>query len=37
VEVRGDDVHLKIDEANNTKVWISASAIGKNLSEEKKE
>jgi preprotein translocase subunit YajC len=37
VEVRGDDVHLKIDEANNTKIWISSSAIGKNLSEEKKE
>jgi preprotein translocase subunit YajC len=37
VEVRGDDVHLKVDEANNTKVWISASAIGKNLSEEKKD
>lgn len=37
VEVRGDDVHLKVDEANNTKVWVSASAIGKNLSEEKKE
>ncbi len=37
VEVRGDEVHLKIDEANNTKIWISASAIGKNLAEEKKE
>ncbi len=37
VEVRDDEVHLKIDEANNTKIWISASAIGKNLSEEKKD
>ncbi len=37
VEVRGDEVHLKIDEANNTKVWISATAIGKNLAEDKKE
>lgn len=37
VEVRDDEVHLKVDESNNTKVWISASAIGKNLSEEKKE
>jgi len=36
-EVRGDEVHLKIDEANNTKIWISASAIGKNLAEEKKD
>jgi len=37
VEVRDEEVHLKVDEANNTKIWISASAIGKNLSEEKKE
>jgi preprotein translocase subunit YajC len=37
VEVRDDEVHLKVDESNNTKIWISASAIGKNLSEEKKE
>ena len=37
VEVRGDEVHLKVDEANNTKVWISTSALGKNLVEEKKE
>jgi preprotein translocase subunit YajC len=37
VEVRGDEVHLKVDEANNTKIWVSTSAIGKNLAEEKKE
>ncbi len=37
VEVRGDEVHLKIDEANNTKIWIVTSAINKNLSEEKKD
>jgi preprotein translocase subunit YajC len=37
VEVRDDEVHLKIDEANNTKIWVSTTAIGKNLSEEKKD
>jgi len=37
VEVREDEVHLKVDEANNTKIWVSKSAIGKNLSEEKKD
>lgn len=37
VEVKGDEVHLKVDEANNTKIWISTSAINKNLAEEKKE
>ena len=37
VEVRDDEVHLKIDESNNTKIWVSTSAIGKNLSEGKKE
>ncbi|MBN1507753.1 MAG: preprotein translocase subunit YajC [Sedimentisphaerales bacterium] len=36
VEVREDEVHLKVDEANNTKIWVSKSAIGKSLSEEKK-
>jgi preprotein translocase subunit YajC len=34
MEVRGDEVVLKIDESNNTKIRISASAIGKNLSQE---
>ncbi len=34
MEVRGDEVILKIDESNNTKIRISASAIGKNLSQE---
>ena len=37
VEVRDDEVHLKVDESNNTKIWVSVSAVGKNLSEEKKE
>ncbi len=34
VEVKGDEVVLKIDESNNTKMRISASAIGKNLSKD---
>jgi preprotein translocase subunit YajC len=36
VDVRGDEVVLKIDEANNTKIRISTSAIGKNLSNAEK-
>lgn len=34
VDVRGDEVVLKVDESNNTKIRISTSAIGKNLSQE---
>ncbi len=34
IEVKGDEVVLKIDESNNTKMRISASAIGKNLSKD---
>jgi preprotein translocase subunit YajC len=34
MDVKGDEVVLKIDEATNTKVHISVSAIGKNLSQE---
>jgi len=37
VEVRGEEVTLKVDETNNTKVRISTSAIGKNLSQEGKD
>jgi preprotein translocase subunit YajC len=36
VEVRGDEVLLKVDENNNTKIWFVASAIGKNISNEVK-
>ena len=35
VKISGDEVTLKIDESNNTKIKIIASAIGKNLSKEK--
>lgn len=37
VDVRGDEVVLKVDESNNTKIRISTSAIGKNLSQDGKE
>ena len=32
IEVKGDEVVLKVDEANNTRIHVSVSAIGKNLS-----
>ena len=35
-DVRGDEVLIKVDENNNTKIWFAASAIGKNLSNEGK-
>jgi preprotein translocase subunit YajC len=37
MDVKGDEVVLKIDEATNTKIHISTTAIGKNLSQEGKE
>jgi len=37
MDVKGDEVVLKIDEATNTKIHVSMSAIGKNLSQEGKE
>lgn len=37
VDVRGDEVTLKVDESNNTKIRVSTSAVGKNLSEEGKD
>jgi preprotein translocase subunit YajC len=33
VEVRDDEIVLKVDESNNTKIKISPSAIGTSLSE----
>ena len=36
VDVKDDEVVLKVDESNNTKIRIMASAIGKNLSNEGK-
>jgi preprotein translocase subunit YajC len=37
VEVKGDEVVLKIDESNNTRIRVSTTAIGKNLSQEGKD
>ena len=34
VNIKGDEITLKIDESNNTKITIVASAIGKNMSAE---
>ncbi|RPJ22603.1 MAG: preprotein translocase subunit YajC [Planctomycetaceae bacterium] len=34
MDVKGDEVILKIDEATNTKIHVSTSAIGKNLSQD---
>jgi preprotein translocase subunit YajC len=35
VDVKDDEITLKIDESNNTKIKVIPSAIGKNLSDEK--
>jgi len=35
VDVKGDEVTLKIDESNNTKIKIATSAVGRNLSQNK--
>ncbi len=35
VDVREDEIVLKVDEANNTKIRVAPSAIGTKLSEEK--
>jgi preprotein translocase subunit YajC len=36
VDVKGDEVLVKVDENNNTKIWFVASAIGKNMTSEGK-
>jgi preprotein translocase subunit YajC len=35
VDIKGDEITLKVDESNNTKIKVAASAIGKNLSQDK--
>ncbi len=35
VDIKGDEVTLKIDESNNTKIKIASSAIGRNMSKDK--
>lgn len=34
VDVKDDEITLKIDESNNTKIKITASAVGKNLTKD---
>lgn len=34
VDIKDDEIILKVDESNNTKIHIAMSAIGKNLSKE---
>jgi preprotein translocase subunit YajC len=34
VDIKGDEIILKVDEANNTKIRVLASAIGKTLESE---
>jgi len=36
VDIKDDEITLKVDESNNTKIKVVPSAIGKNLSKEKK-
>jgi len=35
VDVKDDEITLKVDESNNTKIKVASSAIGRNLSKEK--
>ena len=35
VDIKGDEITLKIDESNNTKMHVVSSAIGKNLTKDK--
>ena len=35
VDIKGDEVTLKVDESNNTKIKVVATAIGQNLSKDK--
>ena len=35
VDVKDDEITLKVDESNNTKIKVAPSAIGKNLSTDK--
>ncbi len=35
VDIKDDEITLKIDESNNTKIKVATSAIGRNLSKDK--
>ncbi len=34
VDIKGDEITLKVDESNNTKIKVASTAIGKNLSKD---
>ncbi|UCG46323.1 MAG: preprotein translocase subunit YajC [Phycisphaerales bacterium] len=34
VDIKGDEITLKVDESNNTKIRLVSSAIGKNMSKD---
>ncbi len=34
VDIKGDEITLKVDESTNTKIKIASSAIGKNMSKD---
>ena len=34
VDIKGDEITLKVDESNNTKIKVVASAIGRNMSKD---
>ena len=34
VDIKGDEITLKVDESTNTKIKVASSAIGKNMSKE---
>ncbi len=35
VDIKGDEITLKVDESNNTKIKVISSAIGRNVSKDK--
>lgn len=35
VDIKDDEITLKVDESNNTKIKVASSAIGKNVSQNK--
>jgi preprotein translocase subunit YajC len=35
VDIKADEITLKVDESNNTKIKVASSAIGKNISKDK--
>ena len=36
VDIKGEEITLKVDESNNTKIRVATSAIGRNLSNDNK-